>query len=234
MSNTLRLSLPLLEAAQAQKHVTVNEALVRLDALASGIAEAGPADAAPVSPVEGALYLVGGAPAGDWTGEAHALALRSGGAWVFAAPVAGMAFAALDTGVLWRFDGAGWVAGHAAGSAGGAATVQEVLEVDHTLAAGASSTVSAAIPAGAMVLGVTGRVIAAIGGASGWRLGVSGSDNRYGAGLGTAQGSFASGLTGSPVAYYSDTDLVLTAEGGSFTGGTVRLAVHLMRLVPPA
>ena len=33
MANTPRLGLPLLQAAQAQKHVTVNEALVRLDGL---------------------------------------------------------------------------------------------------------------------------------------------------------------------------------------------------------
>ena len=36
MPDTLRLSLPLLEAAQAQKHVTVNEALVRLAYLLLG------------------------------------------------------------------------------------------------------------------------------------------------------------------------------------------------------
>ena len=32
MTDTSQLGLPLLEPAQAQKHVTVNEALVRLDA----------------------------------------------------------------------------------------------------------------------------------------------------------------------------------------------------------
>ena len=34
MSETSRLGLPLVQAAQAQKHVTVNEALLRIDALA--------------------------------------------------------------------------------------------------------------------------------------------------------------------------------------------------------
>ena len=33
MTDTKRLGLPLMDAAQAQKHVTHNEALVRLDAL---------------------------------------------------------------------------------------------------------------------------------------------------------------------------------------------------------
>jgi hypothetical protein len=33
MSETANLRLPLVQAAQAQKHVTVNEALLRLDAM---------------------------------------------------------------------------------------------------------------------------------------------------------------------------------------------------------
>ena len=37
MTDTANLLLPLLQAAQAQKHVTVNEALLRLDALVQQI-----------------------------------------------------------------------------------------------------------------------------------------------------------------------------------------------------
>ncbi len=36
MSNSPRIGLPLLDAAQAQKHVTMNEALARLDVVAGG------------------------------------------------------------------------------------------------------------------------------------------------------------------------------------------------------
>jgi len=35
MDETARIGLPLVQAAQAQKHVTVNEAFARLDALTS-------------------------------------------------------------------------------------------------------------------------------------------------------------------------------------------------------
>jgi hypothetical protein len=70
-------------------------------------------------------------------------------------------------------------------------------------------------------------------GLAGWRIGVSGSDNRYGSGLGVAEGSYLLGLSGSPVTYYADTQLVLTAEGGSFAGGRIRLALHVVQLVPP-
>lgn len=54
------------------------------------------------------------------------------------------------------------------------------------------------------------------------------------AGSALGSNSFARGVTGSPVAYYGATDVVLTAEGGEFTGGRVLLAIHLFRLTPPA
>ena len=89
--------------------------------------------------------------------------------------------------------------------------------------------------ANTLVYGVTGRVISGISGSlSAWRLGIAGvSPNRYGSGLGLGQGSFARGLTSSPLAYYTDTPLALTAEGGDFSGGSVRLAVHVGELTPP-
>ncbi|WP_328586278.1 hypothetical protein [Roseibium suaedae] len=36
-----------------------------------------------------------------------------------------------------------------------------------------------------------------------------------------------------PTAFYSDTPVRVTANGGSFTGGTVRVAVHCMLPVVP-
>jgi hypothetical protein len=62
---------------------------------------------------------------------------------------------------------------------------------------------------------------------------VAGSDNRYGSGLGLALNSYLRGLSGAPVTYYADTPLLLTAEGGAFAAGTVRLALHLVELEPP-
>ena len=43
----------------------------------------------------------------------------------------------------------------------------------------------------------------------------------------------AMGLTGTPTAYYADTPLVLTAVGGTFATGDIRLAIHYTQLVPP-
>jgi hypothetical protein len=108
------------------------------------------------------------------------------------------------------------------------------LTFDHAVPAGGAHETAVTIPAQSCVVGVTGRVTDAItGDATSWRLGVAGSDNRYGAGFGTGLNSFLRGLTGSPLTYYDETPLVLTPEGGDFAGGTVRLMVHLLQLDIP-
>ena len=45
--------------------------------------------------------------------------------------------------------------------------------------------------------------------------------------LGGAVGSSNLGVVG-PTAFYSDTPVVLTARGGAFTGGKVRVSIHLI------
>lgn len=235
MSRTFQHSLPLLEAAQAQKHVTVNEALARLDAVAQLRVASAAVASPPAGAVDGQAYVVPSGASGDWAGHVGEIALFANGGWVFLAARAGWSAWDEAAGRRLVFDGAAWRADAVAVSAGGAATVSRIVEIAHEVAAGASSVVTGALPAQSLVTGVTGRVTAAIAGsATGWSLGVAGSADRYGSGLGVGQGSWALGLTGTPTAYYADTDLVLTAEGGSFAGGgTVLLAVHLVTLVPP-
>ena len=41
------------------------------------------------------------------------------------------------------------------------------------------------------------------------------------------------GVTGTPQAYFADTALTLSGEGGDFAAGTVRLAVHFIELGLP-
>jgi hypothetical protein len=102
------------------------------------------------------------------------------------------------------------------------------------VSAGPVSVVAAAIPADAIVYGITSRVLSSIGGATGLEIGVAGSTNRYGSGFGTGAGAWTRGLTSSPLAYYAPTDLLLTALGGSFDGsGMIRLAVHFAELTLP-
>jgi hypothetical protein len=52
------LSLPFLQPAQAQKHVTVNESLLRLDAIVQLSVVSATTSAQPGSPVDGAMYIL--------------------------------------------------------------------------------------------------------------------------------------------------------------------------------
>ncbi|RMF35075.1 MAG: DUF2793 domain-containing protein [Alphaproteobacteria bacterium] len=234
MANTPEFDLPLLAAAQAQKHVTVNEALSRLDALVHPRITLPALTTPPATANEGECYQVAAGATGAWAGQDGMLAVWLNGGWSFSTPKQGWRGFDQVQGAPVLFDGTAWIADAVAASAGGAATIQRVIETDHSLAAGASSATAALIPANAQVIGVTARVIADItGSATGWSLGVAGATNRYGSGLGLAKNSWAQGLSGAPVTYYADTSLILTAEGGTFAGGAVRLAVHLTELVIP-
>ena len=237
MTDTVKLGLPMVQAAQAQKHVTVNEALIRIDALAQLDLAGIDAEIPPANPAEGEVYALGANPSGDWIGQGGMLALRKSGGWSFARPRNGWRAWDAAAGIARRHADGVWLAEHAAATASGAATRNDIVEIDLTLTSGGAISTGTIIPAGAQVIGVSGRVIAEITGAgvTGWRLGVAGSDNRYGSGLGIALNSWARGLTGQPLTYYSDTELLISPEGASdFAGGQIRLAVHLIALTPPA
>ena len=64
-------------------------------------------------------------------------------------------------------------------------------------------------------------------GASSYDCGIAGEPSKFGGSLGAAAGSTNSGVIG-PTAFYSDTPIRLTANGGNFTGGKVRIAVHTL------
>jgi hypothetical protein len=235
MSKTAQLELPLVAPAQAQKHITVNEALSRLDAVAQLRVVSSAIASPPAAVQDGASYLVPAGAGADWAGMDGRIAVRANGAWVFLTPRAGWrAWDESRYGCL-CYDGTDWVADALVTSPHGAGTAMRVIEFEHALAPGVTNATMMTIPSHSQVIGVTGRVLVAVSGegVGSWRIGVPGADNRYGSGLGIAANSYLVGLSGSPVAYYSPTPLLLTAEGGSFASGSVRLAVHLLTLAPP-
>lgn len=89
MPDTPNLALPLLAPSQAQKHVTHNEALQLLDALAQLVLESFAATAPPASPAPGLAWGVGAGASGDWAGREGQIALRVAGGWIFIAPLEG-------------------------------------------------------------------------------------------------------------------------------------------------
>jgi Protein of unknown function (DUF2793)/C1q domain len=106
---TTNLLLPYILAAQAQKHVTHNEALRLLD----GLVQLSVLDrdlTAPLgSPADGDRYIVASGGTGDWTGWDANVALFTDGAWLRLPPRTGWRTWVEDEGILLVYDGAGWI-----------------------------------------------------------------------------------------------------------------------------
>lgn len=238
MAETSQFNLPLLSGNQAQKSVTVNEALSILDAVAQLRIVSATLTIPPLVAIDGDAYLVPSGATGDWFGEDGNLAIYSNGGWRFVSPKVGWNAFNIETGTSQLFDGTDWLPSTLAATPSGTATEYEIVELDFDFSAGSSFTTPAIIPTNAQVVGVTGRVTQQITGSlSDWSLGVDGaldpSPNRYSTGVGTALNSYILGMTGAPTTYYEDTPLILTASGGDFLAGQVRLAVHFLTLIPP-
>ncbi len=111
MSNSLNLALPYLEAAQAQKHVTVNEALTRLDALVHLAVISRVLATPPGGPALGDRYLLPASPTGVWSTHAGQVAMWLDGAWNYISPREGWRLWVSNEDVFLTFDGTNWVAG---------------------------------------------------------------------------------------------------------------------------
>jgi len=105
---TVNLSLPYLLSGQAQKHVTVNESLSRLDALIMASVVSMDEATPPTEPVPGQAWLIGNDPHQDWSDWPGALAVWSETGWQFIQPLPGwhvwvqsLQKLMLYTGALW-------------------------------------------------------------------------------------------------------------------------------------
>lgn len=238
MLKSPRLSLPFIQPSQAQKHITHNEALKLLDTLTQlsvlAIQQAPPAETAE----SGDCYIVGKTPVGDWAGQAGNIASFVDGAWHFSLPRAGwMAYSLMDN-MIYIFNGTEWSSFPDAKSfkpvraQSGANSLIEILEETITLN---GSTVQSAIviPDRAIVWGVSLRVSTEITGATSFDCGIPAEPGKYGQLLGISRDASNSGVTG-PTAFYADTPVILTANGGDFTGGQVKIAIHFLSCNPPA
>ena len=101
--------LPYILAAQAQKHVTHNEALRLLDGLVQLSVRDQDLTAPPGSPADGDRYIVGSGATGDWAGWYLNVALWTDGAWLRLPPRTGWRAWVEDEGLLLVYDGAAWI-----------------------------------------------------------------------------------------------------------------------------
>ncbi|MEM6898347.1 MAG: DUF2793 domain-containing protein [Pseudomonadota bacterium] len=103
-----KLDLPYILPNQAQKHVTHNEAIRRLDALAQITVLSRQFSTAPTSPVEGDTYIVATVGEAEWVDHDDQLAAWQDGAWEFYDPQTGWLTWVADEEVLCVYDGASW------------------------------------------------------------------------------------------------------------------------------
>jgi hypothetical protein len=223
MSLSPKLGVPLIEASQAQKHATHNEGVLMLEALLSAVVLASDLTIPPASPEEGDLYIVPAGASGLWQGEAGRLALFLGGAWSFTDAAAGFEAFDATSGNRLQFLGGMWRVTASYGAAG-ARSANRTIEAEVALS-GASVATGMSFPDRSIMKAVSVEVLEEITGADSYDCGIAGEADKFGGTLGIDEGSRNVGVIG-PVAIYQDTEIILTANGGSFTGGRVRLAMH--------
>jgi len=96
---------------------------------------------------------------------------------------------------------------------------------------GATATAASLVPAGSLVLAVTTRVTTLITGATTFDIGDGTDVDAFGAAIAVAA-TTTTDLTDytitAPPIYAAASDIVLTANGGSFSAGAVRITVHYL------
>lgn len=104
------LSLPYIQPAQAQKHVTHNEAIRVLDVIVQLTVADRTRTAAPAAPAVGARHLVAPGAVGAWAGKDDQIAVFDIEGWVFFPPMPGWHAEVLAEGRSAVWSGTAWIA----------------------------------------------------------------------------------------------------------------------------
>ena len=110
---TPNLRLPYIMAAQAQKHVTHNEAIRALDAIVHLSVVDRDLTSPPPSPTNGDRYIVAASATDEWEDQDRNIAAYQDGAWTFYAPHTGWIAWIADENTLLAWDGENWIPGTA-------------------------------------------------------------------------------------------------------------------------
>ncbi len=108
MSTSHHLSLPYILPAQAQKHVTHNEAISALDTLVMLSVTSRSLETPPPDPEEGERYIVAAAATGDWAAHEGCISSRQSGSWELFSPNIGWRCWCADEARLLVWDGTAW------------------------------------------------------------------------------------------------------------------------------
>lgn len=132
MSTTSHLGITLVEQSQAQKEITVNEALARIDAVLNTGAMDKDAATPPGSPATGDVYIVAASPTGAWSGKEGQIAYFDQ-IWRFIVPREGMRLWVNDEDEIYTYTGSAWAA------SGGGSGVSDGDKGDITVSGGGAS-----------------------------------------------------------------------------------------------
>ncbi len=227
MSSTGRLDLPYIVTAQAQKEVTHNDGLNRLDAFITPVVSE-ITNAPPGSPTVGDLVIVGTSGTGDFSGKDNQLAQYLTGGWVFYTPFKWMDAVVESLDSRMTYNGTNWVAFNLIMKDSGEYLRVESWQEDVDVSTDTETVID--IPDRASVIAVNTRVITAVTGTvTTFGVGVSGDTSRYGNGIGKGADSTNIGMSYHPVTYYSDTPVLLTPDSGAFSTGVVRINVQYIK-----
>lgn len=172
MNNSSRLQLPLIQPAQAQKHVTHNEALKRLDSLVQMNVISRTIGTPPENAAHDSRYVIGDSPSGEWKGKKDQMAIRNGQIWEYFQPNNGwIAWCEEERAVL-VYDRDRWIR-----------AIDDKpqpiyppsysfknLTLRHQITPGRYQELALAIPANAITMGYTLRIIEEVAGSSSWRV----------------------------------------------------------------
>ena len=230
MPNTTgRLLLPYILQSQSQKEVTHNDALNILDVLIQSVVEEIGLNTPPVSPIVGKCWVVGTSPTGAWVGKAKQIAQAlDGGGWFFVTPFKMLKVWVENLDLFYLYDGTNWMPEGLLMKDTG-----EYLRVEHksedvTVNTGAFKDTTIQIPDRSLLLTVNVRVLTAVTGATSFGVGVAGETTKFGNFIGIGVDSTNIGIIG-PTAYYTNTAVRLTANGGNFTGGVIRTTMQYLK-----
>ena len=102
------LNLPFITAAQAQKHVTHNEALRALDVIVQLSVLSRGVSVPPVMPENGDHYIIGENATSSWEGRDSDVAAFQDGTWAFYTPRPGWLAWTVDENAAYIWTGAAW------------------------------------------------------------------------------------------------------------------------------
>ena len=246
-----RLSLPYILPSQAQKHVTVNEALRKLDGIVQLTLHAAVSVVPPENPAPGDSHFVGADATGVWLDRDGQIATWQDGGWIFTTPQRGWRAYLLSENELAIFDGLTWTSlptGTEPSPApatpdrvnliGGLDLIVNRYTLDLTAANQVDVGFQGYLPSHHLVFGLTAVITEAITGSTLINIGDAVSSYRFATRMSGDEGTQVLGLCNPPLVYWQPTDLFIRTGNARvnenrITGGKIDIVLYMLTFQYP-